>query len=86
MPEIIIEIRCRDFGGIGCLSVPDEKFTMDFSDINQGQIHWCSNCGPKAARLYKAFIEAMNERGPEFREMATDAINKAANAQRAQES
>lgn len=44
--------RCKNYGDASypgdCLGTPDARFTMDFSDIGEGPIYWCANCGFEA--------------------------------------
>ena len=50
---------CKDWGDApGCLGTADSEFTMDFSDIGEGKIFWCSACGPRAKRLDELITEA----------------------------
>jgi hypothetical protein len=69
---------CKDYGDRpGCLREPDERYTMDFSDIGEGQILWCAHCGPDAQRMKMALEEALATRGPEFREELAEEIRRA---------
>ena len=53
----------------GCLGVPDEQYTMDFTDVEPGAyIYWCSACGPEAKEMYDIITNALETRGPEFQE------------------
>ena len=61
----------------GCLKTVDPKYTMDFSDIGQPPIHWCSFCGPLAAAMNDALTGALESRGPEFQREAEKAITEA---------
>ncbi len=58
---------CNDYGDApGCLGTPDERYTMDFSDIGQPPILWCSFCGPRAKEFERLISEAESVRGPDF--------------------
>lgn len=59
---IPVEIKCRDFGERpGCLGTPDPRFTMDFSDIGEDPIYWCSFCGAEAQALDAALVSALHD-------------------------
>jgi hypothetical protein len=68
---VTIEQKCKNFSDPsappGCLGDIDEKYTMDFTDVEpDGYIYWCSFCGPKAHELNNLLNEALATRGPEF--------------------
>lgn len=44
--------RCHD-----CPQEADPSFTMDYTDIGEGYIYWCSSCGPRAHAIDKALTE-----------------------------
>lgn len=72
------EPTCKDFGDRpGCLGTPDPRYTMDFSDIGEDPILWCSHCGPDAHAMSEALVHAMETRGPEFHAQLSDAVSKA---------
>lgn len=57
---MIVENKCRDYGEReSCLGDPDPNYTMDFSDIGEGQIYWCSSCGPEAQELNVLLVSAL---------------------------
>lgn len=58
----VMEKMCRNKGDReGCLEIPDEKYTLNFDDINQAPIYWCSVCGPEAMALHKLFEQIIND-------------------------
>lgn len=61
---------CRDAytGRPGCLVDSDPSFTMNFDDIGEGSIFWCSSCGKEAAAMSAALDKALHERGPAWAE------------------
>jgi len=73
---------CRDYGDRpGCLGAADERYTMDFTDVEPGAyLYWCAHCGPDAHALSAALCNALKTRGPEFAEefdaAVTDAIEE----------
>jgi len=70
--------KCKDYEDRpGCLGTPDERYTMDFSDIGEGCIYWCAFCGPEAAAMNDALENAFKTRGPEFKEELSEAIDDA---------
>ena len=69
---------CQDYGDrVGCLKVPDHRYTMLFDDIGERPILWCSFCGPTAHAQYAAITEALATKGPEFLESFEREIDKA---------
>lgn len=77
----MIEIVCHDYGNPGCLGVPDERYTMDFSDVEPGaELHWCSHCGPEAHALADILEEAIVTRGKEFTDKLDGLIQEAETA------
>lgn len=71
--------KCRDFGDRpGCLGTADERYTMDFGDVEPGaKIHWCSHCGPEAHAMNDALMEALETRGPAFAAEFEKAVDEA---------
>ena len=69
---------CNDFGDRpGCLGEIDERFTMDFTDIEKGcYIYWCRRCGPEAHQMHAALNNAFETR-PGFAEELKAAMDKA---------
>ncbi len=68
-------MKCRDFEVCG--NEADERFTMDFTDVEPGAfIHWCATCGPVWHGVEKA-INAKDAADPKFKEQFADAVNKA---------
>lgn len=58
---------CKDYGDRpGCLGTPDPKYEMNFDDIGEPPLLWCSHCGPEAHAMNDALTEALASRGPEF--------------------
>lgn len=68
--------ECRDRGRPGCLVEPDPRYTMDFADIGEGKIFWCTECG-KMAQAINASIEHAFKTRPNFAEEFRKAIEKA---------
>ena len=67
---------CRDFGRLGCCSIPDERYTMRFDDIGEPPIYWCTHCGKEAAAMDAAINNALATR-PGFAEDFKKAIEEA---------
>ena len=61
-----IEAVCRDVGRPGCLTTPDDRYTMPFPEFND-VLYWCAHCGPEAHALNALLVDALKTRGPEFR-------------------
>ena len=75
---ISTEDTCKDYGSRpGCLCTPDPAYTMDFTDIDQGKIYFCSHCGPDAHAMATALERALNTRGPAFAEELAAEVDKA---------
>jgi len=54
---------CNDYGDAPhCLGEIDEQYTMDFTDIGEGYIYWCSKCGSLAHAMQGAIEEAFETR------------------------
>jgi len=69
---------CRDYGDRpDCLKVADERYTMRFDDLGEPPIYWCAKCGPEANALNDALTEALETRGPEFKQEISEAIDEA---------
>lgn len=66
---------CQDFGRPGCLTIPDERFTMRFDDIGMPPILFCSYCGAEAKAINAIIQQAFVDR-PEFAEDFKKAIEK----------
>ncbi len=78
-----IEIVCRDYGNPGCLGVPDERYTMDFSDVEPGaKIYWCTHCGPEAHAMADILENTIATRGKEFTDKLDGLIQDAEEALR----
>lgn len=61
-----------------CLGAPDPRYTMDFSDIGEPPIYWCSACGPEAQEVEQALAGALaGEDGPEVADILRDMIEEA---------
>ncbi len=72
------EITCQNFGDrAGCLGTPDPQYTMDFTDVGEGKIYWCSHCGPEAHAMNAALEHAFATRGPDFQRKFEEAVSKA---------
>lgn len=70
---------CNDYGDEGvsdCLRDTDPAYRMDYTDIGQGYIHWCSNCGKLAHAMKDAIEEAFATR-PGFAEELKAEIDNA---------
>lgn len=69
--------KCKDFEVCGNLA--DEKFTMDFTDVEPGAyIHWCSKCGPIWTAVNEALTDKL-ENEPGFADILESEINKRVN-------
>lgn len=70
---------CRDHGDanvVDCLGVADDRYTMDFTDVEEGAyIYWCSMCGPRAHAWQALLDKALDER-PGFAEDLKREIDK----------
>ena len=75
--SVKIEIKCKDFREApDCLGDIDEKYTMNFEDIGEGSIYWCTVCGKRAKELDKFFMEAMSLHGAAFMKNILDEVEK----------
>jgi hypothetical protein len=56
---------CNDYGDApGCLGEIDPRYTMDFTDVEQGAfIYWCAHCGPRAAAMGQLLDRALQTHG-----------------------
>lgn len=56
--------RCRDeHERHGCLGEADERYTMDFTDVEPGRyFYWCAFCGPEAHAM-SAAIQGLDDKG-----------------------
>lgn len=61
--KIDIEHKCRDLGEKGCLGEPDPQYTMNWDDIGEEPIYWCSACGPDAQHLDMLIQELVKQPG-----------------------
>jgi hypothetical protein len=72
------EKTCQNFGDQsappGCLCESDERYTMDFSDIGEGCIYWCSKCGPEAQAIDSALTKALDD--PNFFARFKESVEK----------
>jgi hypothetical protein len=73
----IIGVNCRDYGTEGCQKYPDPKYTMDFSDIREKPIYWCSVCGPVAHAMNRMIEEALSQGGLPMFNKLEEAIRRA---------
>lgn len=74
-------IMCKNFDDPDypgdCLGIADDRYTMDFSDVEPGaKIYWCSRCGPGAQAIETAITEACED-DPSFAKRFEAAIEKA---------
>ncbi len=77
----IITRLCNDYGDDpGCLGQADDAYTMDFTDIDEGYIYWCTKCGQRAHAQEVAINEAFDTR-PGFAKEFEAAIEKAEQSQ-----
>lgn len=61
-----------------CGKLADERYTMDFTDVEPGAfLHWCAECGPRAHAMKDALLEALDTRGPAFARELEAAIDAA---------
>lgn len=75
--------QCNDAsdGRPGCLIEADDRYTMDFGDVEpDAKIYWCAACGPEAHAMNEA-MKKMGIRDPNFARDLEEAI-KAAEKQR----
>ena len=69
---------CRDYGERpGCLGEADERFTMNFDDIGEQPLHWCSNCGANAHAMNEALREAARKQGVVFVKRFSELVDAA---------
>lgn len=66
---------CRDFGRPGCCSIPDARYTMNFDDIGEKPIYWCTFCGKQSHAMDKAIKKAFAT-DPNFGERFKKAIDE----------
>ena len=71
------EVKCKDFGRPGCLSTPDDQYTLYFHDIGEAPIYFCSSCGPLSRTLLKIFEDMVREDGEDFLQKLDAEISKA---------
>jgi hypothetical protein len=78
------EKTCRDYGDRpGCFGAANERYTMDFTDVEPGAyLYWCAFCGPEAHALNAALDRALKTRGPKFAEEFDAAVTEAIEEQR----
>jgi len=68
---------CKDYGEPGCLEEVDERFTMNFDDIGEEPVYWCSNCGQRAKELEALLLFAVMEKGfDKVEKLINDAYEK----------
>ena len=74
----VAKMWCRDHGDReGCLGEADERYTMDFTDVEPGAyIYWCAFCGPDANAINDSLQEAFATR-PGFAAELQSAIDEA---------
>lgn len=74
---------CHDYGdNPACVGAIDERFTMDFTDVEAGCFfYWCRVCGPIAHQMQAGINKAFAERDG-FTEEFAAAIDKALTEQR----
>lgn len=65
---------CKDYFE-HCHKPADPKYRMDYTDIGEGYIHWCSECGPVWLEVEKAITQRMDSE-PGFTEKLMAEINK----------
>lgn len=81
------ETRCQNYGQRPeCLRDPDPQYTMNFDDIGESPIYWCSFCGPESEVLSNALTRAIEEGGPEFAVKLERAITEAEYEKRSNQS
>ncbi len=78
--EVEEKPRCQDYGRPGSKETPDPTYDMDFSDIGEGKIQFCSACGPLAHQINTSISEAFKTGGKDFAKqfeaLIMDAENK----------
>jgi hypothetical protein len=69
---------CRDFGEPHCKGEIDERYTLNFDDIGQPPIYFCSSCGPFWNKVADNLVKVLKTRGTEFAETVVEAekLNK----------
>lgn len=71
------EKYCRNYGLPGCKKEIDSSYTMNFDDIGEEPLYWCSKCGEDSHKLATVLEQAISIRGPEFIKSFADALDKA---------
>lgn len=70
------KVMCRDWPDRpGCLGEIDLRYTMNFDDIGEEPIYWCTKCGMAAHAMHELINTAFEERGPEFLKTFGEAID-----------
>ena len=71
-------IMCQDWPDRpGCLGERDPQYTMHFDDLGEPPIYWCSHCGRWAHEVDVTIEMAVEDRGKEFLQEFSAAIDKA---------
>ena len=71
-------ILCKnhDDAVLGCLGMADDRYTMDFGDVEPGaKLYWCANCGPVMHAMVVALQDAFETRS-DFADELQEAIRK----------
>lgn len=58
--------RCHDADdpdAHDCVKEADPRFTMDFSDIGEEPLYWCSVCGPLAHDMSNMLMKSIEKVG-----------------------
>lgn len=73
---------CKNYGDEfvpECAGVADPKYTMYFTDVEDGGlIHWCKVCGPVAHSLHDAIMDNLKDEDfkANFERLINDAENE----------
>lgn len=60
MPILIDRTQlCQSFGAPDCEAAPDPEFTMNYDDIGEDPIYFCSTCGPIARQVSEALYRQL---------------------------
>ena len=66
---------CRNYGERpDCLGEIDERFTMNFDDIGELPLYWCSRCGADSHTMNEALLKAARKHGALFVKRLIDAV------------
>lgn len=75
--DVAVTHLCKDYFD-RCHKEADPRYRMDYTDIGQGYIHWCSECGPIWHDVQKTIYQRMDTE-PGFMEKFEAEMNKLKN-------